>query len=60
MGSLQSGFYKWRSARDREPSRGQRRRTEIDAKVAAAQAASDGVLVHPGFAPDLGGVPTAV
>ncbi len=38
-----SGFYKWRMARDRGPTPARRRRAEIDAKVAVAHEASDGV-----------------
>ena len=48
-----SGFYKWRASRDRGPSPVQRRRAELDAKVAASHAASDGVYGAPRVLADL-------
>ncbi len=48
-----SGFYKWRKTRDGEPSPAQQRRTELDAKVAAFHAASDGVYGAPRILADL-------
>ena len=48
-----SGFYKWRQARDRGPTPAQRRRAELDAKVAAFHAASDGVYGAPRILADL-------
>jgi putative transposase len=38
-----SGFYQWRARRGRGPSPSQRRRAELDAKVAASHTASNGV-----------------
>ena len=38
-----SGYYKWRKSRDRGASPAQRRRAELDTKVAGFHAASDGV-----------------
>ncbi len=35
-----SGFYKWRKSRDSGPTPAQRRRAELDAKVAEFHAAS--------------------
>ena len=48
-----SGFYKWRKARDGGPSPAQQRRAELDAKVAAFHAASDGVYGAPRILADL-------
>jgi putative transposase len=48
-----SGFYKWRLGRDRGPSAPQRRRAELDVKVAASHAASDGVYGAPRVLADL-------
>ena len=48
-----SGFYKWRAGRDRGPSVPQRRRAELDAKVAASHTASDGVYGAPRVLADL-------
>jgi putative transposase len=42
-----SGFYKSRTRRDHGPTPMQRRRTELDAQVAASHAASDGVYGAP-------------
>ena len=48
-----SGFYKWRKTRDAGPSPAQRRRAEMDAKVAAFHEASDGVYGAPRILADL-------
>src|SRR6476660_3792419 len=48
-----SGFYKWRVRRDRGPTPSQRRRAELDAKVAASHAGSDGVYGAPRVLADL-------
>jgi putative transposase len=48
-----SGFYKWRKTRDGGPSPAQQRRAELDAKVAAHHAASDGVYGAPRILADL-------
>jgi transposase InsO family protein len=48
-----SGFYKWRASRDAGPTPGQRRRAELDAKVAGFHAASDGVYGTPRILADL-------
>ena len=48
-----SGYYKWRKSRDRGPTPAQRRRTELDAKVARFHAASDGVYGAPRILADL-------
>jgi putative transposase len=48
-----SGFYKWRKTRDAGPSLAQRRRAEMDAKVAAFHEASDGVYGAPRILADL-------
>jgi transposase InsO family protein len=48
-----SGFYKWRVRRDRGPTPWQRRRAELDAKVAASHAGSDGVYGAPRVLADL-------
>ena len=48
-----SGFYKWRVRRDRGPTPSQRRRAELDAKVAASHAGSDGVYGAPRILADL-------
>jgi putative transposase len=48
-----SGFYKWRTSRDRGPTPAQRRRTELDAKVAAFHRGSDGVYGAPRILADL-------
>jgi transposase InsO family protein len=53
LGVSRSGFYKWRLGRDRGPSAPQRRRAELDAKVAASHAASDGVYGAPRVLADL-------
>ena len=49
-----SGFYKWRKSRDGGPSPSQRRRAELDAKVAGSSiTASDGVYGAPRILADL-------
>ncbi|HEX3205170.1 MAG TPA: IS3 family transposase [Propionibacteriaceae bacterium] len=48
-----SGFYKWRKTRAAGPSPAQRRRAEMDAKVAAFHEASDGVYGAPRILADL-------
>ena len=48
-----SGFYLWRARRDRGPTPSQQRRAELDAKVAASHAASDGVYGAPRVLADL-------
>jgi hypothetical protein len=48
-----SGFYKWRKSRAGEPSPSQRRRADLDAKVAAFHEASDGVYGAPRILADL-------
>jgi transposase InsO family protein len=48
-----SGFYKWRKSRDAGPTSAQRRRAELDAKVAAFHRASDGVYGAPRIQADL-------
>lgn len=48
-----SGFYKWRKSRDGEPTHRQRRRAELDAKVAKFHQASDGVHGAPRILADL-------
>src|SRR5262245_29462383 len=48
-----SGYYKWRAHRGGGPSPLQRRRAELDAKVAASHAASDGVYGTPRILADL-------
>jgi putative transposase len=48
-----SGYYKWRKARAVGPSPTARRRGELDAKVAAFHAASDGVYGAPRILADL-------
>ena len=48
-----SGFYKWRKTRAAGPSPAQRRRAELDAKVAAFHEASDGVYGAPRILADL-------
>ena len=48
-----SGYYKWRADRDAGPTPSQQRRTELDAKVAAFHAASDGVYGAPRIQADL-------
>jgi putative transposase len=48
-----SGYYKWRKSRDSEPTPAQRRRAEVDAKVAEFHAASDGVYGAPRILADL-------
>ena len=42
-----SGFYKWRANRDAGPTPSQRRRAELDAKVATSHTDSDGVYGTP-------------
>src|SRR5258707_3108182 len=48
-----SGFYRWRASQDRGPTPSQRRRAELDAKVAASHAGSDGVYGAPRVLADL-------
>jgi hypothetical protein len=48
-----SGYYKWRVNRDAGPTPTQRRRAELDAKVAKFHAASDGVYGAPRICADL-------
>ncbi len=48
-----SGFYEWRKSRDGGPTPAQRRRAELDAKVAKFHAASDGVYGAPRILADL-------
>jgi transposase InsO family protein len=48
-----SGFYKWRTTCQAGPSPAQRRRAELDAKVAALHEASDGVYGAPRILADL-------
>src|SRR5262245_28845112 len=48
-----SGYYKWRKSRDSGPTLAQRRRAELDAKVARFHAASDGVYGAPRILADL-------
>ena len=48
-----SGYYKWGKSRDSGPTRAQRRRGELDAKVAQFHAASDGVYGAPRILADL-------
>jgi putative transposase len=48
-----SGYYKWRKSRDGGPTSAQRRRAELDAKVAGFHAASDGVYGAPRVLADL-------
>lgn len=48
-----SGFYKWRTTRDGDPSPAQQRRVELDTKVAAFHQASDGVYGVPRILADL-------
>ena len=48
-----SGFYKWRKSRDGGPSPAQRRRADLDAKVADFHRASDGVYGAPRILADL-------
>jgi transposase InsO family protein len=48
-----SGFDKWRKSRDAGPTSAQRRRAELDAKVAAFHRASDGVYGAPRIQADL-------
>jgi len=48
-----SGYYKWRTARDGGPTPAQRRRADLDAKVAAFHADSDGVYGAPRILADL-------
>jgi len=48
-----SGFYKWRRSRDDGPTPAQRRRAQLDAKVAKFHAASDGVYGAPRILADL-------
>jgi transposase InsO family protein len=48
-----SGFYKWRAGRDRGPTPTQRRRAELDARVAAFHRDSDGVYGAPRILADL-------
>jgi putative transposase len=50
---FRSGYYKWRTLRDSGPTPSQRRRTELDAKVAGFHAASDGVYGAPRILADL-------
>jgi putative transposase len=48
-----SGFYRWRARREGGPTPAQRRRAELDAKVAASHAGSDGVYGAPRILADL-------
>ena len=48
-----SGYYKWRKSRDIGPSPAQRRRAELDTKVAQFHTASDGVYGAPRILADL-------
>jgi putative transposase len=48
-----SGYYRWRVNRDAGPTPTQRRRAELDAKVAKFHAASDGVYGAPRICADL-------
>ena len=48
-----SGYDKWRKSRDSGPTPAQRRRAELDAKVATFHAASDGVYGAPRILADL-------
>ena len=48
-----SGFYKWRTSRDGGRTTAQRRRRELDTKVAAFHRASDGVYGAPRILADL-------
>jgi putative transposase len=48
-----SGFYKWRANRDAGPTPSQRRRAELDAKVATSHTDSDGVYGTPRILADL-------
>ena len=48
-----SGYYKWCKSRDSGPTPAQRRRAELDAKVATFHAASDGVYGAPRILADL-------
>ena len=48
-----SGFYRWRARREGDPTPVQRRRAELDAKVAASHAGSDGVYGAPRILADL-------
>jgi putative transposase len=48
-----SGYYTWRKSQDRGPTPAQRRRAELDAKVARFHAASDGVYGAPRILADL-------
>jgi putative transposase len=53
LGVSRSGHYKWCANRDDAPTPVQRRRTELDAKVAASHVASDGVYGAPRILADL-------
>jgi putative transposase len=53
LGVSRSGHYKWCANRDDAPTPVQRRRTELDAKVAASHVASDGVYGAPRIPADL-------
>jgi putative transposase len=55
-----SGFYKWRMRRDHGPTPLQRRRAELDVKVAASHAASDGVYGAPRVLADVRAAGTRV
>jgi len=48
-----SGYYKWRANRNARPTPAQRRRADLDAKVAKFHAASDGVYGAPRILADL-------
>lgn len=48
-----SGYYKWRANRDAGPTPAQRRRADLDAKVAKFHTASDGVYGAPRLLADL-------
>jgi putative transposase len=47
------GFYRWRVRRGRRPTASQRRRAELDAKVAECHVASDGMYRAPRILADL-------
>jgi putative transposase len=47
------GFYRWRVRRGRRPTASQRRRAELDAKVAECHVASDGMYRAPWILADL-------
>ena len=53
LGVSRSGFYKWRTSRAGRPSPAQRRRADLDARVADFHRASDGVYGAPRILADL-------